>query len=457
MTVLGQSPGAAARAGPGGRRSSSGTPRVAGDWQERIAGHESVVNLAGASIFTRWTEATKKLIRSSRILTTRNVVDALPASGGVTLVSTSAVGYYGFHEDEELGEDAGPGDDFLARLCVDWEAEALRARERGARVAIARFGIVLGPGGGVLGQMAPLFRAFSAGRSARGGSGSRGSTSRTSSGRWCTWRGGRESSGPYNLTAPEPVTNRELTPRAGPGAAPPGLPAGAGFRRAAGARGVRRHAPQGASASCRGACSPRGSASPTRASRPRSTALAPTLVDATPQMGLYQRCFLDKELRSVYTSHSRWIERARSETMIAYKSKMAKKETQERVWYVIDATDKVLGRLATRVARIIMGKNKPEWTPHVDCGDHVVVINASKVKVTGRKLEQKVYHRHTGYPGGLKTITLGKQLAEKPERVIEHAVQGMCPKGILGRHMVTKLKVYGGPDHPHTAQKPQAV
>lgn len=143
--------------------------------------------------------------------------------------------------------------------------------------------------------------------------------------------------------------------------------------------------------------------------------------------------------------------------MIAYKSKMAKKETQERVWYVIDATDKVLGRLATRVARIIMGKNKPEWTPHVDCGDHVVVINAAKVKVTGRKLEQKVYHRHTGYPGGLKTITLGKQLAEKPERVIEHAVQGMCPKGILGRHMVTKLKVYGGPEHPHAAQKPQAV
>ena len=104
--------------------------------------------------------------------------------------------------------------------------------------------------------------------------------------------------------------------------------------------------------------------------------------------------------------------------MIAYKSKMAKKETQERVWYVIDATDKVLGRLATRVARIIMGKNKPEWTPHVDCGDHVVVVNAAKVKVTGRKLVQKVYRRHTGYPGGLKTITLGKQLAEKPERVM---------------------------------------
>jgi len=143
--------------------------------------------------------------------------------------------------------------------------------------------------------------------------------------------------------------------------------------------------------------------------------------------------------------------------MIAYKSKMAKKETQERVWYVVDATDKVLGRLATRVARILTGKNKPEWTPHVDCGDHVVVINAAKVKVTGRKLDQKVYRKHTGYPGGLKEITLGKQLALKPERVIEHAVHGMVPKGILGRQMVTKLKVYGGPEHPHAAQKPQAI
>ena len=143
--------------------------------------------------------------------------------------------------------------------------------------------------------------------------------------------------------------------------------------------------------------------------------------------------------------------------MIAYKSKMAKKEEQQRAWYVVDATDKVLGRLASRVARIITGKNKPEWTPHVDCGDHVVVINAAKVRVTGRKLEQKVYRRHTGYPGGLKEVTLGKQLAEKPERVIRSAVQGMVPKGILGRKMVTKLKVYPGPDHPHAAQKPQAL
>ena len=143
--------------------------------------------------------------------------------------------------------------------------------------------------------------------------------------------------------------------------------------------------------------------------------------------------------------------------MIAYKSRMAKKQEQQRAWYVVDAADKVLGRLASRVARIITGKNKPEWTPHVDCGDHVVVINAAKVRVTGRKLEQKVYRRHTGYPGGLKEVTLGKQLAEKPERVIRAAVQGMVPKGILGRKMVTKLKVYPGSEHPHSAQKPQAI
>jgi large subunit ribosomal protein L13 len=143
--------------------------------------------------------------------------------------------------------------------------------------------------------------------------------------------------------------------------------------------------------------------------------------------------------------------------MIAYKSKMAKKEEQQRAWYVVDAADKVLGRLASRVARIITGKNKPEWTPHVDCGDHVVVINAAKVRVTGRKLEQKIYRRHTGYPGGLKEVALGKLLAEKPERVIRAAVQGMVPKGILGRKMVTKLKVYPGSDHPHAAQKPQSI
>jgi large subunit ribosomal protein L13 len=143
--------------------------------------------------------------------------------------------------------------------------------------------------------------------------------------------------------------------------------------------------------------------------------------------------------------------------MIAQKSKMAKKETQERRWFVIDAEGKILGRLATRVARLITGKGKPEWTPHVDCGDHVVVVNAGKVRVTGRKLEQKVYRRHTGYPGGLKEIVLGKLLVQKPERVIEEAVHGMVPKGPLGRQMVTKLKVYAGADHPHAAQKPQAI
>ncbi len=192
-----------------------GDATVGGAWQERIAGHEVVINLAGASIFTRWTEASKKLIRSSRILTTRNVVDALPGSASVTLISTSAVGYYGFRDDEELGEDAGPGDDFLARLCVDWEAEALRARDRGARVAIARFGIVLGPGGGVLGQMAPLFRAFIGGPLGSGR-------------QWFSWihvedlfgalvhlAGSRQSAGPYNCTSPEPVTNRKLSSELG--------------------------------------------------------------------------------------------------------------------------------------------------------------------------------------------------------------------------------------------------
>ena len=143
--------------------------------------------------------------------------------------------------------------------------------------------------------------------------------------------------------------------------------------------------------------------------------------------------------------------------MIAQKSRIAKKEEQQRSWYVVDAQDKVLGRLATRVARLIMGKGKPEWTPHVDCGDHVVVINAAKVRVTGRKLDQKVYRRHTGYPGGLKEVALGKLLAEKPERVIKDAVHGMVPKGPLGRQMFTKLKVYAGPEHPHAAQKPQAI
>jgi large subunit ribosomal protein L13 len=142
--------------------------------------------------------------------------------------------------------------------------------------------------------------------------------------------------------------------------------------------------------------------------------------------------------------------------MIVYKSKMAKKEAVVRKWFVVDAEGKVLGRLATRVAWILTGKGKPEYTPNIDCGDHVVVINAEKVKVTGRKLQQKVYHHHTGYEGGLKSVTLERQLVQHPERVIEHAVQGMIPKGPLGHKMAGKLKVYRGPEHPHTAQKPEA-
>jgi len=210
VTVMGHTPGRPRGLDPA-VAVVAGDGTVAGAWQERIAGHETVVNLAGASIFARWTDESKRVIRASRILTTRNVVDALPAGGSVTLLSTSAVGYYGFRDDEEIGEDAAPGDDFLARLCVDWEAEALRAQDRGARVAIARFGIVLGPGGGVLGQMAPLFRAFVGGRLGSGR-------------QWFSWihvgdlfgalahlAGRRESEGPYNLTAPEPVTNRRLT------------------------------------------------------------------------------------------------------------------------------------------------------------------------------------------------------------------------------------------------------
>lgn len=210
VTVLGRLPGRPGGLDPG-VEVVVGDATEPGDWQRRLAGHETVVNLAGASIFTRWTDRAKAAIRRSRILTTRNVVAALPAGGGVTLVSTSAVGYYGFHGDEELGEDAPPGDDFLARLCVDWEAEAQRAGERGARVAVARFGIVLGPGGGVLGQMAPLFRAFLGGPLGSGR-------------QWFSWIhvedlfgalahlvGRRESSGAYNFTAPGPVTNRALT------------------------------------------------------------------------------------------------------------------------------------------------------------------------------------------------------------------------------------------------------
>jgi len=128
-----------------------------------------------------------------------------------------------------------------------------------------------------------------------------------------------------------------------------------------------------------------------------------------------------------------------------------------REWYVIDANDLVLGRLATRAATILRGKHRPQYTPHADCGDHVIVINAAKVKVTGRKEMQKVYYRHSGYAGGLKSITLEKQRERFPERIIEAAVKGMLPKNPLGRSMFKKLKVYAGTDHPHTAQQPKTL
>jgi len=136
----------------------------------------------------------------------------------------------------------------------------------------------------------------------------------------------------------------------------------------------------------------------------------------------------------------------------------AKPAEVERSWYVVDATDLVLGRLATRVASVLRGKHKPIFTPHVDTGDHVIVVNADKVKLTGRKLEQKTYYRHTGYPGGIKSVTAGK-LLEGPhaDRVLRSAVRGMLPKNSLGRKMLGKLKVYSGPDHPHAAQQPQEL
>lgn len=132
----------------------------------------------------------------------------------------------------------------------------------------------------------------------------------------------------------------------------------------------------------------------------------------------------------------------------------AKPQSVQRDWYVVDATDKTLGRLATEIARRLRGKHKPEFTPHVDTGDYIVVINAEKVQVTGNKAKAKTYYRHTGYPGGLRSMTFDKMIDHAPERVIESAVKGMLPKGPLGRAMYTKLKVYAGAEHPHSAQQP---
>ena len=128
----------------------------------------------------------------------------------------------------------------------------------------------------------------------------------------------------------------------------------------------------------------------------------------------------------------------------------------ERQWWVVDATDQTLGRLATRIATLLEGKHKPTYSPHLDTGDHVVVVNAGRIKVTGNKLLQKRYYRHSGYPGGLKEESLQTLMARKPELVIERAVKGMLPQNRLGRAMIKKLKVYGGSNHPHQAQQPQA-
>ena len=135
----------------------------------------------------------------------------------------------------------------------------------------------------------------------------------------------------------------------------------------------------------------------------------------------------------------------------------AKPHEVKRDWFIIDASDKVLGRLAVEIARRLRGKHKPEFTPHVDTGDYIVVINAEKVRVTGRKAEQKMYYRHSQYPGGLKTISFTQLQQKFPTRIIEKAVKGMLPKGPLGSAMYRKLKVYAGEQHPHAAQQPQAL
>jgi large subunit ribosomal protein L13 len=135
----------------------------------------------------------------------------------------------------------------------------------------------------------------------------------------------------------------------------------------------------------------------------------------------------------------------------------AKPETVKRDWYVVDADGKTLGRMATEIARRLRGKHKPEYTPHVDTGDYIVVINAEKVKVTGNKTSDKMYYSHTGFPGGIKEISFEKLIDKKPEMVIEKAVKGMLPKNPLGRAMYRKLKVYAGPVHQHTAQQPQVL
>lgn len=144
-------------------------------------------------------------------------------------------------------------------------------------------------------------------------------------------------------------------------------------------------------------------------------------------------------------------------SIMTQKSYLAKNEEVERKWYVVDAAGMSLGRLAAQVAKVLQGKHKPTYTPHVDTGDYVIVINAEKIVLTGKKWTQKKYYRHTGYPGGIKEQTAKEILEKYPERLIEKAVKGMLPKTTLGRHMFKKLKVYSGSNHPHEAQKPEKL
>jgi uncharacterized protein len=211
VTLLTRSP-RGSQSGSSGVSLLQGDPTRQGPWQEAVRSHDAVINLAGASIFSRWTDEQKKAIRESRILTTRNLVAALPSASekATTLLSTSAVGYYGFHGDEELDETSPPGNDFLARIAVDWEEEALKAAAKGVRVAITRFGIVLGERGGALGQMIPFFRKYLGGPLGSGR-------------QWFSWihirdlgeaclflLRRRELSGPFNLCSPDPVRNKDL-------------------------------------------------------------------------------------------------------------------------------------------------------------------------------------------------------------------------------------------------------
>lgn len=139
------------------------------------------------------------------------------------------------------------------------------------------------------------------------------------------------------------------------------------------------------------------------------------------------------------------------------KTIIPKVDAVEKRWYVIDAQDQILGRIASQVATLLRGKHKPEFTPHLDLGDHVIVINADKIKVSGTKADKKVYTNYSGYPGGLRTKVFAKLLADKPERVLQHAVKGMLPKNRLGRQMIKKMKIYCGSEHPHVAQKPEVL